>query len=94
MRDSAQDQVQDLCVHEVEVREVADRRALERAVPRVRALEVRAEREVPERFLVVVQDCPHLTHVCEAIVVFGTENESAQSAERRLEQNGKCSVQC
>ena len=74
--------------------EVANCCRLERVVPGVVPLEVRAEREVPERFLVVVQDCPHLTHVCEAIVVFGTENESTQSAERRLEQNGQCSVQC
>ena len=55
---------------------------------------VGAEDEVTEGGGVVAEHSADFAHGREAIVIFGTENESTQSAERRLEQNGQCSVQC
>ena len=57
-------------VDELEVREVADGRRLERMVPRVVALQVRAEREVSECALILVEDRTHFAHIREAVVIF------------------------
>lgn len=68
-------------IDEVEVREVLDGDGLEGAVPGVRAREVRAEDQVPERVLVLVEHRPHLAHVREPVVVFGAQGEFAEVAE-------------
>ena len=76
--------VRDAGVDELEVSQVADCRRLEGVVPGVVPLEVGAEREVPERALVVVEHGADLAHVCEPVVVFGAEDEFTQAAEGAL----------
>ena len=78
--------VRDARVDELEVREVADRRGLEGVVPRVVPLEVRAEREVPERRLVLVEDGADFAHVGEPVIVFCAQDKFAETAEGGLQQ--------
>ena len=73
--------MRDARIDEIKVRQRADRRALERAVPRVVPCEVRAEREVRERALVLVEHRAHLAHVREPVVVLRAERELAQASE-------------
>lgn len=81
MGDARDDDVRDARVDEVEVREVLDRDGLEGKVPRVLPLEVRAEDEVPQRLLIVVEHLAHLAHVRPAVVIFCAQCELAQVAE-------------
>ena len=84
VRDAREHDVRDARVDELELRQVPDRRRLERVVPRVVPLQVRAEREVPERALVLVEHGADLAHVCYAVVVLGAEDELAQAGEGAL----------
>lgn len=83
VRDAREHEVRDARVHEVEVRELLDRRGLERRVPGVVAQEVRAEGEVHERALVLVEHGAHLVHVGKAVVVLGAQRKFAEITEAR-----------
>ena len=86
MRDAREDDVRDARVDELELREVADRRGLEGVVPGVVPLEVGAEREVPERGLVLVEDGADFAHVGEPVVVLCAQDEFAETAEGGLQK--------
>ena len=73
VRDAREHDVRDARVDELELRQVPDRRRLERVVPRVVSLQVRSQREMAEGRLVLVEDCAHFTHVGESVVVFSTQ---------------------
>jgi len=60
---------------------VLDRWRTKRRVPRVRAGEIRAERQVRERIRVIVEHGADFVHVGNAIVVFGTEGEPREGVE-------------
>lgn len=84
VRDAREHERRDARVDEVEVRQAPDGGGLEGEVPRVRALQVRAERQAPQRARVPVEHRAHLAHVCEAVVVFGPQAEGAEVAEGGL----------
>ena len=58
-----------------------DRWRTKRRVPRVRACEIRAERQVRERIRVIVEHGADFVHVGNAIVVFSTEGEPREGVE-------------
>lgn len=80
VRDAREDDVRDARVDEFEVGEVLDRLRTKRRVPRVRAWEIRAERQVSERVRVVVQNPADFVHIGDAVVVLGTEGEAREGA--------------
>ena len=80
MGDAGEDNMGDPGVDEVEMREVLYRDGLKSRVPGVVSLEVGPKDEVPEGMLVLVEDGPHLTHVGDPVVVFGTQGEFSEVA--------------
>jgi len=78
VRDAREDNVGDARVDEFEVCEVLYRLRAKRRVPRVRAWEIRAERQVSERVCVVVENPADFVHIGDAVVVLGTEGESRE----------------
>lgn len=83
MGDARKHDVGDPRVDEVEVGEIFDGNRLESRIPGMVSFEVGSEHEVSQGVLVLVQHRPHLAHVCEAIVVLGTQCEFPQVTERR-----------
>lgn len=63
--------------------EVFDGNRLESRIPGMMSFEVGSEHEMSQGVLVLVQHCPHLAHVCEAIIVLGTQRKFLQVTERR-----------
>ena len=70
MRDAREHDVRDARVDEVEVRQLANRPALKRAVPRMRPCQIRTQRQPPQSRRVVVEDSADLAHIGEPVVVF------------------------
>jgi hypothetical protein len=76
-----QDNMRYARVDQVEMRQIADRRGLEGAVPRVRTLKVGSKGEVPQCVLVLIEHGLDLAHVGIPVIALCAQREFGQISE-------------